>query len=45
MPKLVGPVTVAVIMARMPQEIMMRAIHKRAPTFSMIKLLGSSKTE
>ena len=29
--------------ARMPQVIMMRAIHSRAPTFSMITLLGTSK--
>ena len=27
----------------MPQVIMMRAIHSRAPTFSMITLLGTSK--
>jgi hypothetical protein len=43
MPKLVDPVTVAVIPAGMPQVIMMRAIHNRAPTFSMTRLLGTSK--
>jgi len=43
MPKLVGPVTVAVMPASIPQVIMMRAIHSRAPTFSMIRLLGTSK--
>ena len=42
-PKLVGPTTRAVMPARMPQEIMMRAIHIRAPTFSMTRLLGTSK--
>ena len=43
MPKLVDPVTVAVMPARIPQVIIMRAIHNRAPTFSMIRLLGTSK--
>ena len=42
MPKLVVPVTKAVAPAKMPQVIMMRAIHIRAPTFSMITLLGTS---
>ena len=42
MAKLVEPVTVAVRPARMPQVIMMRAIHSLAPTFSMITLLGTS---
>ena len=41
--KLVEPVTSAVRPAKMPQVIMMRAIHSRAPTFSMITLLGTSK--
>ena len=42
MAKLVVPVTKAVAPAKMPQVIMMRAIHSRAPTFSMITLLGTS---
>ena len=41
--KLVDPVTKAVAPAKRPQAIMMRAIHSRAPTFSMIRLLGISK--
>jgi len=41
--KLVGPVTSAVQAERIPQVIMMRAIHSRAPTFSRITLLGTSK--
>jgi len=41
--KLVDPVTKAVAPAKRPQAIMMRAIHSRAPTFSMIRLLGTSK--
>ena len=43
MEKLVVPVTNAVAPAKMPQVIMMRAIQIRAPTFSMITLLGTSK--
>ncbi len=43
MPKLVDPVTRAVNPARMPHVIIMRAIQIRAPTFSMITLLGTSK--
>ena len=35
--------TSAVMPAKMPQVIMMRAIHMRAPTFSMTMLLGTSK--
>ena len=42
-PKLVAPVTKAVAPAKMPQVIMMRAIHSRAPTFSRMMLLGTSK--
>jgi len=38
--KLVVPVTNAVAAASSPQEIMIRAIHSRAPTFSMMMLLG-----
>ena len=34
---------VAVMPASIPAVIMMRAIHSRAPTFSMIRLLGTSK--
>ena len=41
--KLVEPVTMAVTPASMPHVIMMRAIHSRAPTFSMTTLLGTSK--
>ena len=41
--KLVDPVTKAVAPAKRPQVIMMRAIQSRAPTFSMTKLLGTSK--
>ena len=41
-PKLVAPVTNAVAAAKIPQVIMMRAIQMRAPTFSMITLLGTS---
>jgi hypothetical protein len=42
MPKLVALVTKAVAPAKMPQVIMMRAIHSRAPTFSRMTLLGTS---
>jgi len=41
--KLVDPVTRAVAPAKRPQVIMIRAIQSRAPTFSMIRLLGTSK--
>ncbi len=41
--KLVDPVTRAVSPAKMPQVTMIRAIHIRAPTFSRITLLGTSK--
>jgi hypothetical protein len=43
MAKLVEPVTTAVRPARIPQLIMIRAIHTLAPTFCMITLLGTSK--
>ena len=42
MAKLVVPVTNAVAVAKMPQVTMMRAIQMRAPTFSMMTLLGTS---
>ena len=39
----VEPLTSAVTPAKIPHVIMMRAIHSRAPTFSMMTLLGTSK--
>ena len=45
MAKLVVPPMKAVMPERMPQVIMIRAIHSRAPTFSMMMLLGTSKTK
>jgi hypothetical protein len=41
--KLVRPVTMAVNPARMPQVIMIRAIHILAPIFCRTTLLGTSK--
>ena len=41
--KLAGPVTTAISPATIPQVTMMRAIHRRAPTFSSMMLLGTSK--
>ena len=41
--KLCTPVAKAVAAASRPQVIMIRAIHSRAPTFSMMMLLGTSK--
>ena len=43
--KLVGPVTSAMAPEMMPQVIMMRAIQRRAPTRSRIRLLGTSKAK
>ena len=43
--KLQGPVHKAVAPERIPQVIMMRAIQMRAPTFSMIMLLGTSNRQ
>ncbi len=43
MEKLVVSYTKAMTPAKMPHVIMMRAIHIRAPTFSMMTLLGTSK--
>jgi len=40
--KLHGPVHSAVAPESSPQVTMMRAIHSRAPTFSMMMLLGTS---
>ena len=40
--KLVTPEAKAVAAAMIPQEIMMRAIQIRAPTFSRMMLLGTS---
>jgi len=37
--------TAIIAIATTPQLIMMRAIHRRAPTRSRIKLLGTSKSE
>ena len=43
--KLFGPMANAVAPEISPQLIMMRAIHSRAPTFSMTMLLGTSKMQ
>ncbi len=43
MEKLVVSKTKAMAPAKMPHVIMMRAIQIRAPTFSMMTLLGTSK--
>ena len=40
--KLHGPVQNAVTPDNKPHVTMMRAIHSRAPTFSRIRLLGTS---
>jgi hypothetical protein len=42
--KLAGPVVVAIKPEMMPHVIMMRAIQRRAPTFSRIMLLGTSNS-
>jgi hypothetical protein len=42
MRRLVEPVTNAVSAEMMPQVSMMRAMQMRAPTFSRIRLLGTS---
>ena len=42
MKKLIGPLTKAKAPEMIPQVIMMRAIQRRAPIFSRMRLLGTS---